>query len=158
MTIPCIFQVRGSRFQCNRPDRPLKASGRPSVSRSFSVEDVRTSGQHHLDARSSFSNFYTELDFSWHYLESFCNTSGRCGNTSGRCPAFQNIPGFLYKRENEFQRRPFGRSAKTFGCGLDMGRNCANLEGGRRRLFGRGNLPSILSTGGVWFWVELGFL
>jgi hypothetical protein len=40
------------------------------VSRSFSVEDVRTSEQHRPDARSSFSNFYTKLDFSRHYLES----------------------------------------------------------------------------------------
>jgi hypothetical protein len=58
---PLLFT---SRFLCNRLDKPLKASGRPALSRSFSVEDVRTSGQHHLDVRSSFSNFYTELDFS----------------------------------------------------------------------------------------------
>jgi hypothetical protein len=33
------------------------------MSRSFSVEDVRTSELHRPDARSSFSSFYTELDF-----------------------------------------------------------------------------------------------
>jgi hypothetical protein len=51
-------------FLCNRSDGPLKASGCPTMSRSFSVEDVRKSGQHRPDDRSSFSNFYTELDFS----------------------------------------------------------------------------------------------
>jgi len=118
-----------NRFLCNHPDGPLKASGRPTVSRSFSVEDVRTSAQHRPDDRSSFSNFYTKLNFSRHYLGSSCKTSGRRGNLSGRYPAFQNIPGFRYKRGKELQRRPSKR-------GLDMGRNCANLEGGRRRLSG----------------------
>jgi len=60
-----------SQFLCNRPDGPLKASGRPAVSRSFNVEDVRTSGQHRPDARSSFSNFYTEFDFSRHLFGKF---------------------------------------------------------------------------------------
>jgi len=151
MKIPCIFQVSWSRFLCNRPDRPLKASGRPAVSRSLSVEDVRTSGQHRPDSRSSFSNFYTELDFSWHYLGSLCNTFGRRGNTSGRCPAFQNIPGFLYKRGKELKRRPSGRSTKPSGRGPVIGRNYASMEGSRRRPFGR-------SAAGVWFWAELGFL
>jgi hypothetical protein len=135
MKIPCFLQISRSQFLCNRPDGPLKASGRPAVSRSVSIEDVWTSRQHHPNARSSFSNFCTELDFSRHYLESFCKTSGRRGNTSKHCPAFQNIPGFLYKRVKELQRRPSGR-------GPDTGRNCANLEAGRRRPFGRGNLPS----------------
>jgi len=158
MKIPCIFQVNWSRFLCNRPNVPLKESGGPAVSRSFSVEDVRTLGQHHPDDRSSFSNFYTELDFSWHYLGSFCKTSGRRGNTSGHCPAFHNIPGFLYKRGKELQQRPSRRSTKTSGRGPDMGRNCANLEGDRRRLSERGNLPSECSTAKVRFWAELGFL
>jgi hypothetical protein len=82
------FPSQNSQFLCNHPYGPLKASGRPVVSRSFSVEDVRTSKQHRLDARSSFSNFYKELDFSSrHCLRSFCKTSGRC-------LAFQNIPVF----------------------------------------------------------------
>jgi len=138
-------------FLYNRPNGPLKASGCPIAPRSFSVKDVQTSRQHCLDARSSFSNFYTELDFNRHYLGSFCNTFGRRGNTSRRCPVFQNIPGFLYKREKELQGRPSGRSAKPSGRGPDMGRYCANLEGGRRR-------PSGRSTARVWFWAELGFL
>jgi len=53
-----------NRFLCNLPDGPLKAFGLPAVSRSFSDADVQTSGQHLPDSRSSFSNFYTELDFS----------------------------------------------------------------------------------------------
>jgi hypothetical protein len=51
-------------FLCNRPDRPLKASERPTVSRSFGVEDIRRSEQYRPDARSSYSKFYIELDFS----------------------------------------------------------------------------------------------
>jgi hypothetical protein len=45
----------------------LKPSGRPAVSRTFSVEDVRTEGQHRPDARSSFFNFYLELDFMFRH-------------------------------------------------------------------------------------------
>jgi len=85
-------------FLCNHLNEPLKASRRPTVSRSFSVEDVRTSEQHHPDARSSFSNFDMEFDFSRHYLRSFYKTS-RHGNTSKCYPTFHNIPGFLYGRE-----------------------------------------------------------
>jgi len=117
--IPCSFQGN-SRFLCIRPDDPLKASERHAVSRSFSVEDVRTSEQHHPDARSSFSNFYTELDFSRHYLESLCKTSRRRGNTSRCYQAFQNISDFLFKRRKELQQRPSGRSAKPSGRGPVM--------------------------------------
>jgi hypothetical protein len=60
------FPSQNSRFLCNRLNGPLKASGRPTVSRSFRVKDVRTSEQHLLDARSSFFNFNMELDFSRH--------------------------------------------------------------------------------------------
>jgi hypothetical protein len=76
------FPSQINRFLCNHPDMHLKASGRPSVSRNFSVEDVQTLEQHRPDARSSFSNFYTELDFSRHYLRSFWKMSGQRGNTS----------------------------------------------------------------------------
>jgi hypothetical protein len=100
---------QNSRFLCNRPNRPLKVSRRPTVSRSFSVEDVRTLEQHHSDARSSFSNFYTELDFSRHCLGSLYKTSGQRGNTSGSCSAFQNIPDFIFERGIELQRRPSRR-------------------------------------------------
>jgi hypothetical protein len=82
---------------------------------------------------------------------SFYKTSGRRGNTSGRCPAFQNIPYFLYKRVKELQQRPFGHSAKLSGRGPDIGRNCINLEGGRKRPSGQGNLPPGRSTARVQF-------
>jgi hypothetical protein len=65
------FSNKNSPFLCNRPDKTLKASGRPSVSRSFSVAAVRTTEQHRPDARSSYSEFETELDFSQHYLGCF---------------------------------------------------------------------------------------
>jgi hypothetical protein len=65
------FSSQINQFRCNLLDGPLKASGRLVVSRIFSVEGVRTSGQHHPDARSSFSNFYTELDFSRHLFQKF---------------------------------------------------------------------------------------
>jgi hypothetical protein len=89
------FPSQNNRFLCNHPDGPLKASGRPSVSRSFNIKDVRTSEKHRPDTRSSFSNFYTELDFnSRHCLEIFCKTFGRC-------PALQNILGILYECRKE---------------------------------------------------------
>jgi hypothetical protein len=63
------FSSQNSRFLCNRPDRPLKESGLPTVSKSLSVEDVRTSDQHRLDARSSFSNstrsWISAVDIVW---------------------------------------------------------------------------------------------
>jgi hypothetical protein len=56
-----------------------------------------------LDDRSSFSNFYTELNFkSWHCLESFCKTSRWRGNTSGCCPALQNILDFCSNAERSY--------------------------------------------------------
>jgi hypothetical protein len=60
-----------SRFLCNRPARPLKAFELLAVSTNFSVEDVWTSRKHRPDSRSSFSNFYTELDFSRHLFGKF---------------------------------------------------------------------------------------
>jgi hypothetical protein len=117
---------------------PLKASERPSVSRSFSVEDVWTSEQYRPDSRSSFSNFYTELDFSRHYLESFYKTFGRHGNTSGCYPAFQNILSFLYGRGKEWQWRPSGHLAKPSWRGPIMGRIALFWKGNRWRSFGRG--------------------
>jgi hypothetical protein len=125
------FPSQNSQFLCNRPDGRLKASGRPVVSRSFSVEDVWTSEQHRQDARSSFSNFYMELDFSSrHCLGSFCKTSGRCGNTFGRCPTFQNISGILYECEKEIQRRSSECSAKPSGRGPDKDRIVLFWKGG----------------------------
>jgi hypothetical protein len=99
------LQIRRQKnwFLCNRPNEPLKASGRPAVSRSSNVEDVRTSEQHRPKTRSSFSNFYTELDFSSrHCLGSFYKTSGRRGNTFGHCPSFQNILYFCSNAERSY--------------------------------------------------------
>jgi hypothetical protein len=57
----------------------MKMSGRQSNA-------VRTLGQ---------LVFNKELGFrSRHCLGNLCKPSGRCGNTSGRCPVFQNIPEF----------------------------------------------------------------
>jgi hypothetical protein len=101
-------------FLCNCLDEPLKASGRPTVSISFSVEDVQMSEQHRPDARSNFSNFYTGLDFSnRHYLGSFCKTSEQCGNTSGRSPAIQNIPYFRSNVERRYsEEHPDARPSR----------------------------------------------
>jgi hypothetical protein len=118
--IPCSFQVKiaGS---CAMSGRSFEGtSGCPAVSKSFIVEDVRTSEQHRSDARSSFSNFYMELDFNQHCLGSLCKTSGRRGNTSEHCPTFQNILDFLFEPKKELQRRPSRRLAKSFGRGLVM--------------------------------------
>jgi hypothetical protein len=96
------FSSQNNWFLCNRPDGPLKAFGCPAVSRSFSVEDVRTSEQHRLEARLSFSNFYTELDFNRHCLGSLYKMSRRHGNTSRCCPAFQNISDFRSNTERRY--------------------------------------------------------
>jgi hypothetical protein len=119
-----------NRFLCNRPDEPLKAFKRPAVSRRFRVEDVWMSEQHRSDARSSFYNFYTELDFnSRHCLGSFCKTFGWRGNTFGSCPAFQNISDFRSNAERSYSEdRP-----DVYLLWI-----CAILEGRSRRPFGRG--------------------
>jgi hypothetical protein len=46
---------------CNRPNGPLKASRCPTVSRSFSVEDVRTLGQ----ATPSSTRSWISVDTVW---------------------------------------------------------------------------------------------
>jgi hypothetical protein len=132
------FQIprQKNRFLCNRPNEPLKVSRHPAVSRSFSVEDVQTSEQHRPDARSSFSNFYTELDFSSrHCLGSFCKKSGRRGNTSGRRPAFQNTLDFHSNAEKSYSEDhpTLGQAVWTYTCYEKI---CAILEGGSRRSFG----------------------
>jgi hypothetical protein len=133
-----------NRLLCNRPDEPLKASGRPAVSRSFRVEDVRTSEQHHPDTRSSFSNFYTELDFSSrHCLGSSYKTSEQSGNMSGRCLAFQNISDFRSNMKKSYSEdRPDGLTVRTLGQAVRTytyyGKICAILEEDRRRPSGRG--------------------
>jgi hypothetical protein len=51
MKSPCKIQDKNSRFLCNRPDGPLKASRRPQCP-ADNDEDVQTSEQHRPDARS----------------------------------------------------------------------------------------------------------
>jgi hypothetical protein len=82
------FPSQNSQFLCNRLDEPLKASGSLAVSKSFSVEDVRTSELHRLDARSSFYSFYTELDFM------FRHGSGDRNRPDGRATPSVRISGF----------------------------------------------------------------
>jgi hypothetical protein len=118
---PCYFQVRNSWFLCNRLDEPLKASRHPTVSRSFSRCTCP-------DARSSYSEFYTDLDFRRHYLGRLCQTSGRCGNMSEHYPVFQNILSLLYGCGKEWQRWASGRLVKLSGCGPVLGRIEAILE------------------------------
>jgi hypothetical protein len=105
------FPSQNNRFLCNRPDGPLRASRRPVVSRSFSFADVQTTELHLPDAKSSYSEFDTKLDFRWHYLGRFCQTSGWCGNMSGHYLVFQNISGLHYKCRKEWHHWPSGRSS-----------------------------------------------
>jgi hypothetical protein len=117
------FPSQNSMFLCNCLDGPLKVSRLPAVSRSFRVEDVRTLEQHRPNDRSSFSNFYTELDFSSrHCLGSFCKMSGRRGNTSGRCPTFQDILNFRSIAERRYSEDHPDTRAKPSGRILVMER------------------------------------
>jgi len=95
-----------NRFLCNHLDEPLKASGRPGGPSRLSWR--------RSDNRSSFSKFYTKLDFrSRHCLWSFCKTSGRRDNTSKCCPAFQNILMFRLNTEMSYSEdRPDARPSR----------------------------------------------
>jgi len=110
-----------SRFLCNHPDGPLKASGRPTVSRSFSVEDVPTLGQHRPNDRSSFSNFYTELDFSWHLFGKFLQDV----RTLPSVPEYSGFP--LQTRKGVIVKtiQTLGQAVRTWTC---YGKNWAILE------------------------------
>jgi hypothetical protein len=62
------FPSQINRFLCSRPDEPLKASRRPVVSRSFSVEDVWTSEQHVRtlgQATTSFTRSWISVGTAW---------------------------------------------------------------------------------------------
>jgi hypothetical protein len=83
------FPTQNSRFLYNLPDGPLKASGHPTVNRSFGVEDVRTTEQHRPNARSSFSNLYSELDFMFRHEPGNNNRSDRRATPSGCFSGFQ---------------------------------------------------------------------
>jgi hypothetical protein len=118
------IQSQINRFLCNSLEGPLKAFGRPSVSKSFSVEDVRTSEQHCPDARSSFSNFYTELDFSRYYLGSFYKMSERCGNISS-IPEYFEFPLRMQKGVTVKTVHMLGQDVGTWSY---YGKNHAILE------------------------------
>jgi len=119
MKISCNFQVKTTGSCATVRTGLWRRSGAPQY---LEAAVLKTSEQHRPDARSSFSNFYTELDFNRHCLGSLCKTFGRCGNTSERCPTFQNIPNFLFELGKELQQRPSGRSAKLSGHGPVMER------------------------------------
>lgn len=117
-----------SRFLCNRPNGPLKASGRPIVSRSFSVEVVWTSGQYHPDTRSSFSNFYKELDFSRHLFGKFLQdirTMWQHIRTLPSVPKYSEFP--LRTRKGVIVKtvRTLSEAVRTWTC---YGKNRAILE------------------------------
>jgi hypothetical protein len=151
MKIPCKFQEKKIGSCTTVPMSLWRLPDAPKYLADW-VEDVWTSEQHRSDDRSSFSNFYTELDFrSRHCLGSFFKTPGRRGSTSGRCPAFQNIPNFSLNSERSYS----GQAVLTYTC---YGKNCAILEGGRKRPPGRGNLPSRRSTARVQICLDLGSL
>jgi len=110
-----------SRFLCNSPDRPLKASRCPIVFRSLSVEDVQTIGQHRPDARSSFSNFYMELDFSWHLFGKFLQDVRTTWQHVRTLPSVPEYSGFPL-------RTPKGLIVKTVRTWSYFRKNCAILE------------------------------
>jgi len=115
-------------FLCNRLDRPLKATWRPAVSRSFNVEDVWTSGQRRLDARSSFSNFYTELDFNRHLFRKFLQDVWTTWQHVWTLPSVPEYYGFpLRKRKGVTVKtvRTLGQPVRTWTC---YGKNRAILE------------------------------
>jgi hypothetical protein len=90
-----------NRFLCNRPDEPLKASGHPVVSSKNYVEDVRTTEQHSPDAGSIIIQHGIRFQKST-LLGSLYKSSRRCGNTSRRYPAFQNILVFHSNAERSY--------------------------------------------------------
>jgi len=93
-----------NRFMCNRPDEPLKASGHLAVS---SILCWRRP-----DARSISIQHGVEFQ-KLTLLGSLCKPSGRRGNTSGRCPAFQNIPVFHSNVERSYSEdRPDARPSR----------------------------------------------
>jgi hypothetical protein len=90
-----LFPSQINRILCNRPDEPLKTSRRLVVSRNFSVKDVQTLGQHRPDARSSFSNFYSELDFNRHLFRKFLQdvrTTWQLVRTQSSIPKYFRFP------------------------------------------------------------------
>jgi len=113
---------------CNRLNGPLKESGRPSVSRSFRVEDIQKSGQHRLDARSIFSNFYTELDFSRHLFGKFLQdvwTMWQHVQKISSIPEYSGVPLRARKGVTVKTVRTLGQAVRTWTC---YGKNWTILE------------------------------
>jgi hypothetical protein len=93
------WAFEGVRTLLNVQQITMRTSGRQS-------NTVRTLGQ---------LVFNKELDFrSWHCLGSLCKPSRRRGNTSGRCPVFQNISKFRSSAERILAKnRPNARSSRS---------------------------------------------
>jgi hypothetical protein len=121
------FPSQNIRFLCNRPSGPLKESGCPVVSRSFSVATIWKTKLHRPDARSSYSKFDTKLYFRRRYLGRFYQTFRQCGNTSECYPVFQNSPTLLDRLKGVIALtvRTLGQAIRTLSC---FGKNCPILE------------------------------
>jgi hypothetical protein len=95
---------------------PVQSSGRAfeGVRTPLSVQQItmKTFGRQSNTVQTiGQSVFNKELDFrSRHCLGSLCKPSGRRGNTSGRCPVFQNIPEFCSNEE-----RILAKTIQTLG-------------------------------------------
>jgi len=106
-----------NRFLCNCPNEPLKASGRSVMSRSFSIEAVRTSLWRRPDAPQCLKA--SALKTSGHQSKLF-----RIFRTSVR----------MRKRVIAKIVRMHGQAVRTYTC---YGKICAILEGGLIRPSGR---------------------
>jgi len=103
-------------------------SGRPTMSRNFSVEDVWTSGKHLRDPRSSFSNFYTELDFSRHLFGKFLQDVWMMWQhvwTLPSIPEYFRFPLRAQKGETVKTVWTLGQAVQTWSY---YGKNCAIME------------------------------
>jgi hypothetical protein len=124
---PVPVQPSGRAFEGVRMPRiifqiMMKTSGRQSIT-------IWMLGQ---------SLFNMVLDFrSRNCLESLCKSSGRRGNTFGRCPVFQNIPEF-HSNAERIKRRPSEGSVKSFRREPDKDRITLFLKGYHRKPFKRG--------------------
>jgi hypothetical protein len=117
-----------SRFLCNRPDRPLKVSECPTVSRSFSIKDVRTLGQYRPEVRSSFSNFYSELNFSRHLFGKFVQDVRKTWQlvwTLSSIPEYSGFPLRARKGVTVKTVRTLSQAVQTWSC---FGKNRAITE------------------------------
>jgi hypothetical protein len=136
------FPSQINRFLCNWLNKPLKASGLLAMSRSFSIEDVWTSNQHYRDARSSYSKFYTELDFSRHYLGSFFKTFLKTWQHVRMLPSVPEHFGFpLQTRKGVTMKtvKTLSQTIRTWSC---YGKNRVILERGSQKIV-RTRLTSV---------------